>query len=629
MNARPLLLAAAFVFLAARPAQAAPAFELPDPGLKVVDYEKFGSFRRVGTADYRYEIGDAAGLAAAVGSGLYGGKPLDGHPPFERFKAGHPEIDPWKYVDGPSPEEDFYAWNLAQKIDEGTRLFYIAEALRRAGHVTQALKAYHALVVHFPRTYVWSRDKKFYWYAAPEAISRIRKLCATYPELEMELVGALVDVTRGKAGTAESDSVSTRPGRFVTAYLKKSDLGALKVIEERGGAAVKAGKYENGHWQLLKDGKPFRLKGVTYTSTTVGESAHALNLRPWMTLDDNSNGKNDGMFDSWIDANRNGRRDADEPVVGDAALLKEMGVNAIRYYHGQGPYGEYDPKEYNKDLMRTLARDYGIYFIMGDFLGAYTIGSHAEWQTGTDYTNPVHRERMLNMVKAMVLDHKDEPYVLFWLLGNENQHPFTHTNAGEFPAEYARFVNEAAMLIKSLDPAHPVGICNLNSTGVKEMAAYAPAVDLYGANVYSGEYSMGSTVQLVKAFYDRPLFFTEWGCDAYSETKKGEDEDAQARYIESNWADMELHRAGGTGEGNVIGGCYFEWMDEWWKSLRGDGWGDPDQHNREPDYYLPFPDEWAHEEWFGLMGQGSGSESPFLREKRKAYETLKKLWREP
>ena len=53
-------------------------------------------------------------------------------------------------------------------------------------------------------------------------------------------------------------------------------------------------------------------------------------------------------------------------------------------------------------------------------LGGYAVDSGANWKVGTDYTNPDQRAKMLSSVESMVNDNKDEPYVLFWVLGNEN-----------------------------------------------------------------------------------------------------------------------------------------------------------------------------------------------------------------
>jgi hypothetical protein len=117
------------------------------------------------------------------------------------------------------------------------------------------------------------------------------------------------------------------------------------------------------------------------------------------------------------------------------------------------------------------------------------------------------------------------------------------------------------------------------------------------------------------------------GCDAYA-TGKGPDEEAQADYFSSNWADILLNLGGGPGEGNGIGAVYFEWMDEWWKSSKGFPQGDPKIHNTAgDDPNAPAPDRWSNEEWYGIMGQGDGKNSHFLRRSRKIYETIRRYWR--
>ncbi|MFC1658886.1 hypothetical protein ACFL1D_05845, partial [Candidatus Omnitrophota bacterium] len=77
----------------------------------------------------------------------------------------------------------------------------------------------------------------------------------------------------------------------------------------------------------------------------------------------------------------------------------------------------------------------------------------------------------------------------------------------------------------------------------------------------------------------------------------------------------------GQGSGNAIGGIIFEWMDEWWKAY------EPGLHDYKPLWAGPFPDGFMHEEWLGLAGQGDGTQSPFLRQLRKAYYMYKEIWR--
>ena len=68
------------------------------------------------------------------------------------------------------------------------------------------------------------------------------------------------------------------------------------------------------------------LTNVNIIDTRSGNLAHNMTVVI-------KNGRIDGPYDSWVDANRNDRQDFGEPVVGDWKLLKDMGVNTVRLYH--------------------------------------------------------------------------------------------------------------------------------------------------------------------------------------------------------------------------------------------------------------------------------------------------------
>ena len=82
----------------------------------------------------------------------------------------------------------------------------------------------------------------------------------------------------------------------------------------------------------------------------------------------------------------------------------------------------------------------------------------------------------------MVEEHKDEPYTLMWVIGNENFNPFDQDNAEKQVEAYLTLVNEAAKLIHRLDPHHPVALCNLADRNIEQMRKYCPAVDIFGMN---------------------------------------------------------------------------------------------------------------------------------------------------
>jgi beta-glucuronidase len=331
-----------------------------------------------------------------------------------------------------------------------------------------------------------------------------------------------------------------------------------------------------------------------------------------MFQDINENGKPDSPYDSWVDKNRNDVQDANEPVVGDFQLLQELGVTVIRLY---------DNVKINKALLRDLYRQYGIMVLMGDYIGKYAIGSGATWAEGTDYENPEHRKTMLENVEKMVRDFKDEPYILMWVLGNENNYGVA-SNADKKPVVYYKFVNEVAKKIKEIDPDRPVAICNGDTLYLELFAKYAPQVDAYGANIYRGDYGFGSFWDEVKRVTGKPAFITEYGAPAYAgpDMDLDEAETEQADYHKGNWLDILHNSAGYEGEGNAIGGIAFEWMDEWWKNY------EPSKHDTKADVIGPFPGGYYYEEWFGLVGQGNGKNSPFKRQLRKCYFMYKDIW---
>ena len=617
---------------AARKAGAKPAFDIAEPGVFPVDYEKLGEFEGRGTEKYKYRIVARAALAEAMGAGLYPHpyNRLFRDPGFKAWNKTKPRyLNPWDYVNTGDPREDYYAWAQANDVRPGTRLFFMSQALADAGHIELALKGYHAVLVHFPEEICYTADRQYFWYVAKEALSRVEALSKHPPEVGYRLRDAKFQVINGKDADPKNDRFIIDPGHWEPYERKESvDLSTLNVIERRGRGRVRLEKYENGHWRLIANGKPIVVRGVTYTPTPVGQDLAGGVGNRWMFEDRNGNGFPDAPYDAYVDENRNNTRDPNEKPVGDFALMRDMGVNAIRIYrYADGPY---DPKEFDKEVLRDMWESFGIHAIMGDFLGAYTVGSGAQWDVGTDYTDPEQRASMRRVIREYVLDHRKEPYVLMWLLGNENLMPSdysgvnaTRTQAANQVEAYLGFVNEIADMIHELDPDHPVAVGNLHLTNLADHARHAPAVDIFGANVYPGELGFGDLWSRVKETWDRPVLITEYGCDAYHSLNEEEDEDMQARYHKGNWRDIELHLGGGPEEGNAIGGVVFEYLDEWWKSQQGP-WN---VHDAVRDVSLAFPDSWSSEEYLGIISQGDGQESPFLRQPRKAYYLYRdELW---
>jgi hypothetical protein len=605
-----------------------PLFPLADPGREpVIDYLKYGQFTDIGTAQYRYLIRDREGLSRAAGEGIYPNVTgLLKDPDYQKFQySGKLEGSLWDFVNTDDVQSNFYKWASSTE-QPGVKQFYIADMLERAGQLTQAVKAYYATVVHFPKA-AGATFWKTPWYIGPVALDRVAYLTRTHPELGMHLEGGRVRVKNGFDDDTHNDIFEIDPGKLTPAEPNSSapslhvkSLVGSPIKGKRGSGRVHLEQYVNGDWQLIVDSKPYVVRGMAYSPSPIGSSpdnGSLVQYKDWMLADKNKNNKIDGFYDSWVDKNGNDKQDPNEPVVGDAKLLEDMGVNTLRLYH----------HAFNKELFDDLYRNHGIRIIIGDFLGAYTVGSGADWNTGTDYSNPEQQKKMLESVREMVQMYKDEPYVVFWVLGNENNYGNAN-NSRQNPEAYYKFVNEVARQIHAMDPNHPVALCNGDHIFMDKIAKLCPDIDIYGANAYRGNHGFGDSFwKSVKEAWGKPIFISEFGCPAYHHRRSAEIvEGMQAEYLRSNWQDIEFNIAGAPGTGNSLGGILFEWIDEWWKA------GPPPQydaaiHDIVGQFGGPFPDGWSYEEWYGVTGQGTEKNSPFERHLRKAYHLFKdELW---
>ena len=598
-------------------------FLIENPGTqKWVDYEKYGEFQNLGTPRYRYAVNDSEGLRAASGEGIFpNSQSVLESKQYQKYLAGNKlEGIQWDFVNSLDYQANFYKWATIRE-DPGVKLYFTALALDRAGHYARAVKAYYACLVFFPKA-VGYTEWQTPWYIGPVCISRIKFLTRKYPELGVKLVDAKIKIENSFDNDVRNDIFHINPGKLVPAKAKdfERQYGRTSCIKKISGEGkVKLVEYENDHFRLTVDEKPFIVKGITYSPNKVGLSpvhGNLKNNRDWSWDDYDNNGRIDGPFDAWVDANRNERQDKDEKRVGDFALLKAMGVNTLRVFHHDG---------LNKDVLKEGYEKYGFMCLISDFIGMYTVGSGATWEEGTDYLNPQHRKNMLASVRQMVEDYKDEPYVLMWVLGNENNYGGA-ANADKEPQAFYKFANECAKLIKQLDPQkRPVAINNGDLLYLDICAQNAPDIDVLGVNAYRGEQGFGNLWQDVADVYKKPVLIMEYGCPAFAAGwDMARREEGQASYHEGNWNNIEDNMADvAGGAGNSLGGVIFEWSDEWWKN-QGDT--DPNVQDETAPMGGAFLDGRSYEEWYGIVSLGDGKDSTFKRQLRKAYFMYMELW---
>jgi len=594
---------------------------LYDPGKEFpVNYTRYGEFQNIGEENYKYVIINPVELAKATGEGIYpNSTSVKFDPEFVKIKKTLFKIDHWKIANSRDLSTAFYKWHITPE-SEAMKQFIRAELLERSGLIEHAVKAYYAILIHFPRSYGWTYWHTP-WYVGKAALYRLKYLLRNNPQLDLTLEGGEIRIINGYDNNIRNDIFLVDPGKLrpLTFWEKKFAFGtcgkkrqALGKVVKTKGVRVKLVKYDNGDWQLLVNGKPFILKGMTYGPTRVGESPDDGSMQNWITQDLNKNSIIDSPYESWVDKNRNNQQDEGEIAVGDFQLMKEMGVNTLRLYH--------QPFKLKKEIFRQMYEKYGIYILMGDFLGKYALGSKADWQEGTDYDNPEHQENMLKSVEKMVQEFKDEPYVLIWLLGNENVYGLG-CNADKKPENFFKFANKAAQLIKSLDPQkRPVAIASGDVLYLDLFAKNCPDIDIFGANAYRGRYGFLDFWDEVKRVAGKPAMITEYGTSSYAQGySQEESESYQAQYHKDCWSDV-LCNSSGFGAGNALGSFAFEWLDEWWKAY------EPTYHDKKGVAAGPFQDGYYHEEWFGICGQGDGMKSPYLRELRPSYFTYKEMW---
>ena len=377
-------------------------------------------------------------------------------------------------------------------------------------------------------------------------------------------------------------------------------------------AKVKILKVRKGY-RLYVNGRPFVVKGVCYNPVPIGEGpnynffAHP-DYQPWKV---------------------------------DAPLMKKMGVNVIRFY--QVPV---ENLEEVKKVVRYFYDNFKIYTIIGDWLGFWNCCY--EYSYADESFRKDVEERVLKIVSSL----KDEPGIIAWILGNENNYSFRGRVQPWSSPEiekikdplkkiekkaqiYYEFVNNLAKKIKEIDKLHPVGLGNGELIGLEIASQYCPDIDFLALIVYRGK-TFGNIFKSVKFTFDKPILFSEFGADAYDAYKNKEDEDMQTLFLKSQW--MEIFKnVYPYGERNCLGGVIFEWCDEWWKhnpyspaqwSIHdtGAGWSNG-------SYYFDIraPGNLnMNEEWFGIVGLENIKENNVdKRLPRRSYYMLKQFWKNP
>jgi hypothetical protein len=329
--------------------------------------------------------------------------------------------------------------------------------------------------------------------------------------------------------------------------------------------------------QLLVDGEPFVVKGMAYSPISIG--------------------------DDWAGA----WRDRPDRYLVDFPLIAASGANTVRMY---------------APLLTTALLD-----------AAWAEGLYVIPTYGVDTVQllcDAGKDFMRDRFREMVLEWKDHPAILFWLVGNETN---ANLSGADLCLDWYPQLDSMALAAHTAEGAsfHPVATANADTGGLTDICQAGcsddtalPNVDLWGLQLYRGCSFTTAFSEYQKPDCARPLVITEFGVDAWDGVLGNESEALQANCLESLLAEADQELAVRTPGGVSSGQVVFEWLDEWWKAEC-----DPSTEWTVQDTCASFindayPDPNINEEWWGVVSQDAAD--PDVRNPRSAYSRVSEAW---
>lgn len=230
----------------------------------IVDYEKYGYFENLGKNDYQYVLLDRKGLGDIQGEGIYpNGWSIFSNPGYLEAKhKGLLEGNRWDFNHTEKPSLMYYKWVDSFQESPGVKQFFIAEAFQKGGYIKQAIRAYYAVLVFFPKE-ICQTYWKTPWYVGKVALDRIYFLLNQNQEIKWQLVGARLDIKNNFDDDIQNDVFYINPGKLVAKkyneYRKIIPINRNQITERFGNISLV--KNEHAHWQMMINNKPYFIKG--------------------------------------------------------------------------------------------------------------------------------------------------------------------------------------------------------------------------------------------------------------------------------------------------------------------------------------------------------------------------------
>jgi hypothetical protein len=267
-------------------------------------------------------------------------------------------------------------------------------------------------------------------------------------------------------------------------------------------------------------------------------------------------------------------------VETDAALIADMNANTVKTYLDFG-VGDTEQEDWK--------------FVL-DELHARGLKAIVSLSPARPFTEQITR---------VVDTYKNHPAILMWMIGNEWNLNLVY-GAYSSVTEAAKAIEEAAQLVKQLDPHHPVasswGEPNYPSfaTTKEIIANHCPSVEVWSFNVFRGQ-TFGNLFdqwqEITALTGPKPMLVGEFGLDAYDSVLGQEDQIAQRDQLYFQWQHIRNNLSAEDAARVCLGGTVFAFNDEWWKDRAGSPW----EHDLGGWPSGNSPDGYASEEWWGLV----------------------------
>jgi len=305
----------------------------------------------------------------------------------------------------------------------------------------------------------------------------------------------------------------------------------------------------NGRWLLVDGAKTPAFAGFVYQNTErdrhIGSYSNSLHTL-YRGLDDESLGGQ-----------------------GHGRKLAQMGVRFIRVFELPVENGE-DVKG-TKEIFGRLYDKYGIKVLVGDWAGLHK---------NINFRNRRHLEALQVHLQKLIGAYCEEPWVLGWQLGNENNYHIRQGIFGEeialdAPQYYVLMDGLAGVMKQELGNRHLMQFVSLGQGDLTETEARliqsTTNFDAIGINCYREEPNAFEQIVTIAARNTRlPIYFAEIGRPADTPAAALE----QSQYLQNVCAVVLPNSAGGLQAGNVIGVFLHEATDESWKNLERGKEGD-------------------------------------------------------